>query len=132
MRLYACVMMLLILAVPIAATAQDSVDGTKPLLCASIEANGCMSGEPCDRDLPENMGAPQFLKIDFAKKEIIGPRRTTPILRMENSEDQILLQGVELGMGWVLVIDRTTGKFTATLADNVSGFVIFGACTSNF
>jgi hypothetical protein len=118
--------------VPFAAGAEELFDGTKPLFCASIEANGCASGEPCEKDLPETMGAPQFMKIDFAKKEITGPRRSTPILHMEKSEEQILLQGIELGMGWVLALDRMTGKFSATLADHVSGFVIFGVCTSNF
>ena len=132
MRLYACLISLLFLAVPFLATAEELVDGTKPLFCASIEANGCVSGEPCEKDLPENMGAPQFMKIDFAKKEIIGPRRTTAVLHMEKSEDQILLQGVELGIGWVLALDRLTGKFSATLADRAGGFVIFGVCTSNF
>jgi hypothetical protein len=44
------------------------------------------------------LGAPAFLRVDFVKKTI-GPKRTTPIVSMDTSEEQILLQGKELGYG---------------------------------
>ncbi|HXX53240.1 MAG TPA: hypothetical protein VEI28_01575, partial [Thermodesulfovibrionales bacterium] len=75
------------------AFAGDVFDGTKPLLCASIEAIDCDPGVACERGIPEIMGAPQFLRIDFAKKEIAGPLTTTRIRSMEKDDDQIVLQG---------------------------------------
>ena len=110
--------------------AADTIDGAKPLLCASIEALDCDSGEPCARGIAEVMGAPQFLRIDFAKNEIAGPLRTTKIRSMEKDDDQIVLQGYELGMGWTLAINRYTGGMRLTLAGGDATFIIFGACTT--
>ena len=110
--------------------AGDAIDGTKPLLCASIEAIDCDPGEACERGIPEIMGAPQFLRIDFGKNEIEGPLTTTKIRSMERDDDQIVLQGYELKMGWTLAIDRGTGKMRVTFAGANSAFIIFGACTA--
>ena len=113
------------------ASAEDVFDGTKPLLCSSIEALDCDPGVECERGIPEIMGAPQFLRIDFAKKEITGPKRTTSIHMMKKDDDQIILQGYEIGMGWTLAIDRGTGNMRISFAGGDSSFIIFGACTTN-
>ena len=110
--------------------ADDVFDGKKPLLCASIEAVDCDPGEPCERGIPEIMGAPQFLRIDFSKNEIAGPLRTTKIRSVEKDDDQFILQGFELGLGWTLAIDRTTGNARMTFAGWDSTFIIFAACTA--
>jgi hypothetical protein len=117
------------LTLALTAAADDSFDGTKTLLCASLEAMDCTPGEQCNKGLPEEIGAPQFLRIDFAKKEIIGPKNTTAILRLEKGDEQLTLQGSEVGMGWTLALDRTTGKMSLTLAGGEQAFVIFGVCT---
>lgn len=114
------------MAVP--AAAQESIDGTKPLICATVEAISCSRGEPCEKGLPEEMGAPEFMRIDFSKKEIIGSRIATPIRLTEMDNLQITLQGYELGMGWTIVIDRATGKTSITLTGREDTFVIFGTC----
>jgi hypothetical protein len=110
--------------------AEDVFDGTKPLLCASIEALDCDPGVTCARGIPDIMGAPEFLRIDFAKKEISGPVVTTKIRSMEKNDYQITLQGYELELGWTLALDRATGKMTITFAGWDTAFIIFGACTS--
>ena len=130
MRIIVCMITAFLLTAPLTAVAGDAFDGTNALLCASIEAIDCTSGEDCEKGLPDVIGAPQFLRIDFAKKEIVGPKRTTPILLMDKSDEQITLQGFEVGMGWVLALDRLTGKMTTTLAGREGAFVIFGACTA--
>ena len=112
------------------AYAGDVIDGSKPLLCASIEALDCDPGEGCERGIPESMGAPQFLRVDFAKSEIAGPLRTTKIRWTEKYEDQIILQGYEIGLGWTCAIDRITGNARLTFAGWNSTFVIFAACTA--
>ena len=112
------------------AFAGDVFDGTKPLLCASIEAIDCDPGEQCERGIPETMGAPQFLRIDFAKNEIAGPLRTTKIHSVQKDDDQIVLQGYEVGLGWTLAIDRVNGNARITFSGWNSSFIIFAACTS--
>jgi hypothetical protein len=111
------------------AFAEDAFDGTKPLLCASVEALDCDPGVTCERGIPEIMGAPQFLRIDFTKNEIAGPERTAKIRSMEKDDDQIVLQGYEIGLGWTLAIDRVTGTMRITFAGSDASFIIFGACT---
>ena len=98
------------------------------LIYASVEAINCSRGESCEKGLPEEMGAPQFMRIDFGKKEIVGPRVTTPMRLIEVDDQQITLQGQELGMGWTMVIERATGKTSITLTGREDTFVIFGTC----
>ena len=104
-------------------------DGSKVLICAPVQAFDCAAGEDCARGLPEEIGAPAFMRIDVANKAVIGPNRTSPILFVDKSEAQLLLQGTELGHGWVIAVDQETGKITATLANRDGVFVLFGACT---
>ncbi len=129
MKIFACAMMVGLAFVSYQVWADDSYDGTKPLLCASIESIICERGEPCEKDLPERVGAPQFMRVDFSKKEIIGPVRTTAIRLLEKTDGQLMLQGFELGMGWTFAIDRANGKMMATLIGAEAAFVVFGACT---
>jgi hypothetical protein len=98
-------------------------------ICAPVQAFDCAPGEDCAKGLPEEIGAPAFMRIDVANKVVIGPKRTSPILLTDKSEAQLVLQGVEFGYGWVIAIDQETGRMTATLANREGVFVLFGACT---
>jgi len=110
--------------------AAENFDGSEPLLCASVEAIDCVADSQCIRDTPESIGAPQFLRVDFDGKQITGTKRTSSVLHKEESQGQIILQGMELGMGWVFSLNQLTGKFSATLSASDGVFVIFGACTT--
>ena len=108
-------------------------DGSKPLLCAVIQTIECTPDGECLRGEAESIDMPSFLKIDFKKKTISGTLedgtvRTTEIKGMEQMEGNLILQGVQNGKGWNMVIAETTGKTTITASDNQVGFVVFGAC----
>jgi len=128
MKTFTFLIMVSLLFVSYQAWAED-YDGTKPLLCASVEAIICEPGEPCEKGLPEGIGAPQFMRVDFSRKELIGPKRTTAIRLMEKTDEQLTFQGFELGMGWTFALNRTTGKMAVTLIGREAAFVVFGACT---
>ncbi|MCK7506101.1 MAG: hypothetical protein MZV70_19825 [Desulfobacterales bacterium] len=49
---------------------------------------------------------------------------------MDKSDKQIFMQGVELGMGWTIALDRVSGKATITFAGKDEGFIVFAACTN--
>jgi len=49
------------------------------------------------------------LRIDFSKKVIYGPKRSTSIVAMDTSDKQILLQGKEMEFGWMLALDQKAG-----------------------
>ncbi|MGN6731166.1 MAG: hypothetical protein ACTHMB_04245 [Candidatus Binatia bacterium] len=104
-------------------------DGSNPLICATTDAMDCVPGQDCAKGRPADMGAPAFLRIDFTKKTIGGPKRTTPIISMDNSENQILFQGKELAYGWTVALDQESGDFSATLVNREGVFVLFGSCT---
>jgi hypothetical protein len=116
------------LLVPAWSTAAD-FDGNTALICATVDAHSCDPGELCERGLPADMGLPQFMRIDFAKKTIQGTSRSTPIESIEKTPGQILMQGTELGFAWTLVLDSTTGDMTSTIANRDHTYVMFGACT---
>lgn len=116
----------LCLAAPLAQA--SDFDGSKPLICASVEAVDCSPGVPCTKGLPEDTGAPTFLRFDFKKKQIAGQDRTTDMRFMEADKDQLLMQGTELGFAWTVVIDKR-GKMSASLIDRTAAITLFGACT---
>jgi hypothetical protein len=104
-------------------------DGSKALLCATVDAHACDAGVSCLRALPVELGVPKFLRIDFAKKTIAGPQRATPIRWIETGQSQILLEGTELGFAWSIAIDKMDGTLTGTLVDREDALVLFGDCT---
>lgn len=115
-----------LLAVP--ALAAD-FDGSKPLLCTTQSALDCARGDDCAAGLPEEIGAPSFMRIDLAKKSVIGPQTTTEILLQDKSGKQLLLQGREGGFGWTIVVDQPSGELTVTLTNRNGAYVLYGACT---
>ena len=109
-------------------------DGSKPLICALIETYECGVGEECQRGLPGNIDVPQFLKLDFKNKKISGTTedgesRTVSIESMTSLEGNLILQGVQNGRAWSMVINESTGKCIISASDDTAGFIVFGACT---
>jgi hypothetical protein len=123
---------LCVIVTPLSLAAAD-FDGSKPLLCATIETFECGSGIECQRGTSQSINLPQFLKIDFKDKKISGTREsgevlTTKIENMERSDGKLVLQGTENNKGWSMLINEATGKMTITASDDQVGFVVFGAC----
>jgi hypothetical protein len=124
-----------LLVTPLPVTAGD-FDGSKPLLCAVTEALECGPDGECRRESAEEVNIPQFLRIDFKKKTISGTLesgevRTAKIENMARSDGKLILQGVQNGKGWSMVITEATGKMTVTASDDRAGFVVFGACIAH-
>jgi hypothetical protein len=69
------------------------------------------------------------MRIDFARKAVVGPKRESPIRTMEQSEGQLLLQGTEQGYGWTIALNRQSGKTVVTILNRNGAIVVFGACT---
>jgi hypothetical protein len=104
-------------------------DGNKNLICAPAEVHDCTTDGDCVSGSPRKMGAPRFMRVDFSKKMIVGPRRTAPFRQVDANEEQVILQGTEEGYGFTLVLDKTTGDFSISLTDRLGAFVLFGSCT---
>ncbi len=111
------------------AAAAADFDGSKPLLCASQKVLDLVSPEKIVSGLPGELGAPQFMRVDFTKKTITGTNRATPIRLMEKGEQQILMQGTEMDLGWTMAVNSIDGSMTASMVDEGGAIVVFGACT---
>ena len=120
----------LMACLPLGTAIAGDFDGSKPLICAPVEAKACSSGgDDCDSELPADAGVPAFFRVDFAKKTIVGPKRTTPIQLMEKGDNQLLLQGTELGFGWSLALNSADGTMAGTILNRDGVVVLFGSCT---
>ncbi len=126
-------MKLLLVAAAILLSAQalpaSDFDGSRKLICATAEAMDCAAGEDCVKTRVADIGAPKFLNIDFAQKAIVGTKRTAVIGSMEKGEQQMILQGNELGFGWTIALDQESGDMIVTLVNRDGAFVLFGSCT---
>ncbi len=125
-------LMLFICFLPITGFAGD-FDGSKPLICAVIEEFDCTPGEECLSGTAQRINIPQFLRIDFKEKVITGDRGdgkvlSTTVNNMERVDGKMILQGIQNGKAWNMVITEATGKMTVTAADEQVGFVVFGVC----
>lgn len=111
-----------------AAIASD-FDGSRKLICAPVRVMECYPGEACGAGFPDEFGAPAFMRVDFDKKTIVGPKRTSPIRSMEKDENQILMQGTELGMAWSMALDIASGRMITSFSSRDGAYVLFGSCT---
>ena len=113
-----------------AATAMaGDFDGSRELLCAPVQAMDCAQDTQCFTGTPAEMGAPAFIRVDAAKKQVSGARRTLPVLQLEKSAEQLLLQGADAGQAWAMAIDATTGRMYATITGREGAIVMIGSCT---
>ena len=109
-------------------------DGSQPLICSSMEAYDCGPDSNCIKGTAASIDAPQFIRLDFDQKlarstRATGEERTAKIESMTREEGKLILQGVQLGLGWSMVITQESGAMALTAAGEQVVFVIFGACT---
>ncbi len=121
--------------------AQAAVDGSEPVICASVNIMECVPDGTCQRINAEEAGIPRFLRVDFAGQRITRTRPngddvSSQIERSETVDGRLILQGAEDGfkgvsdgIGWSLSIDEETGSMVITGSGEDVAFVIFGACT---
>ena len=120
----------LALAATFSVCAKDNdFDGSKKLLCAPVQVMDCTAGAECQRGLPDEFGAPAFLRVDVAGKRIIGARVESEILNVERGEGQLALTGKEFGFIWTIAINDETGAMTTSMTNRFGAYIMFGNCT---
>ena len=102
-------------------------------MCVPSEELECVSHEKCRRDVIESLHLPQFIKVDFAAKEMSGTwegqQETAVIGNSRRSDGRVILQGMQQGRGWSMVIVEETGHMTLSVAGDDVAFIVFGPCT---
>ena len=132
----ACLALALALAIPGAAVAAD-FDGSKNLICASIDVVACTEGARgpvCTQGHSRTFELAEFFRIDFKKKEIRATgdnsEAVSPIRYQEKTDTQIFMQGVEQDRAWTVTVDQADGTLNLTSTGQQLSFMIFGACTA--
>jgi hypothetical protein len=120
------------LALPLAAVA-GSYDGSKTLRCVPTDAVSCAGAGECERMTARELGLPQYVKLDFKKKTILGTlengeERKTPIEHMKKGEYSTTIQGGEYERAWSFVIQHDTGKLSGAIVGYEGGIILLGAC----
>jgi hypothetical protein len=109
-------------------------DGSKPLICAGLEATSCQADGACKPGTVDSLNIPQFFWVDVVGKTVgekgtDGQIRTSPIQTTTQSTTHLVLQGTTDRLGWSAAISKASGKLTVTGTDGAYALVIFGSCT---
>jgi hypothetical protein len=83
--------------------AGEPFDGSKTLICAWIHTVECNTEGECGDEV-------------------------TKIQNQRRENGQLILQGVEAGRAWSLLISESSGDTVLTVSDVKAGFVAFGEC----
>ena len=109
-------------------------DGSKPLICAALQAISCQPDGQCKQGTVDSLNLPQFFWIDgstktIAEKGLDGQIRTSPFQTSTQSATHLIVQGTNDHLGWNATISKVSGKLTFTATDGASAQIVFGACT---
>jgi len=112
----------------------DDLTGTDTFLCSSSYASACFDDGDCQSGPPWDLNIPSFIVVDLISKQLSttkasGENRTTPIKNLQRSEGQVIIQGVEMGRAFSILIDEASGILSAAVARDSVGVVVFGNCT---
>jgi hypothetical protein len=114
--------------------AAGDYDGSKPLICAALQAISCQSNGQCKQGTVDSLNLPQFFWIDGSAKTIAekgpdGQIRTSSFQTSAQSATHLIAQGITDHLGWTATISKVSGKLTFTATDGASAQIVFGACT---
>jgi len=115
------------------AAAAGRYDGSAPMLCAVTAINECTADGKCERSAPQvGNNLPTFLRVDVKGKSLNaadGSGRKTEIKASSMVDGQLMLQGMENGKAWSMVIGSETGRWGGAVVEDDGSFALFGACT---
>jgi len=114
-------------------------DGSEPLMCSFGQVLECDAGSSCRAVTNESVDAPDFVKLDFRRNQLVsvtaGEESSADDMSVVDTTTFLVVQGVQgvdesvSTLGWSLSIDKASGQIVAAGAGENAGFVIFGACT---
>lgn len=109
----------------------EAFDASRPLVCSLAEAAQCDGTAQCSDVAVGEIDLPPVVRVDFAAKQLASEdgARTSPIFAVETLDAVLVLQGHQNGRGWTMVIERSTGRLSAAVADAEGSFALAGACS---
>jgi len=108
------------------------LDGSVPMLCALSSVMECSRKGECERSSAEDSGIPAFIRVNVPQRQLssLDGARTSPIVNVQRSSGNLMIQGVQNERVWGAVIDEATGKMSATAAEADGAFVLIGTCVA--
>jgi hypothetical protein len=109
-------------------------------MCSFGQVVECDAGSACRVVSHESVDAPDFVKLDFRKKQIVsttaGKDSAADDISVTVFEAYLVIQGAQgTGqgdtLGYSLSIEQATGRLVAAGAGENAAFVIFGSCMPN-
>ena len=110
------------------------------IICAVVDVNICGYEAPCADVKPSTINAPDFLKIDLKKNEIVGRRHdgsygTFKVLEQMKTDRLILLQGMQEdeedkddAAAWSVTLHIATGRMSIAVSGEEAAYALFGNC----
>jgi hypothetical protein len=96
-------------------------DGSKPLLCASMELQECIPGVGCERVTTDSINAAEFFRIP--PQRIESSAKTDHLLVIQGSDNGV--EGVRTdGLAYSIAIDKISGKMVLTASGDEGCFRI--------
>jgi hypothetical protein len=116
-----------------AANAAEVFDGKSNFICATMDVIACVDGMICSKGQARDFEMPEFMTVDFKNKVINvtydgGTEASSTIKNMEQSGNQLILQGVENDHGWSMAVHSETGRMSIGVVGHELSFSLFGAC----
>jgi hypothetical protein len=106
--------------------------GGDQLLCAITEIVECDAQGECAQRAAEDVGLPDFVMIDLKEKVLTEATpaggRVSSFNSSSSIEGQTVLSGVDGTRGWSAVLSNGNRRLSATVSDELVGFVVFGVC----
>jgi hypothetical protein len=118
--------------VPLAAAGAEPLGVARPLRCVPTEVAQCDLAAQCDRMELADAEIPPLFRVDFAGRQVASAdgSRTSPIHAVEVADGVLVVQGSQNGRGWSLVVERASGRMSASIAESEGAFVLAGSCSA--
>jgi len=103
------------------------------MICAVTAMSECTADGKGERNAPqEGNTLPTFIRVDLGAKTLSttdGSGRKTEIKASSAADTPLMLQGIENGKAWNMVVKSDTGRWGGSVVENDGPFAFFGACT---
>lgn len=117
-----------VVAAPTGLAAAGPFDGSRPFLCAVTTVMECSASGSCERQIPDEVNSPKFVRVDVAARTVSAGDRKSQLKSVARVDGELILQGSENGRGWSATVDEETGRMAAAAVDDDYTFSMFGSC----
>ena len=110
----------------------SETNDNQQLLCAITKVIECDSQGKCVDLAVAEAGLPDFITIDLETKTLAEATpeggRESSFSTSSSVEGQTILAGVDGLRGWSAVLSDHNRRLSASISDELAGFVVFGVC----